>query len=344
MRKLPFAIAGGTALLAAVAAVLTIGLQPARPGVRPSSSPSVKLGPPVTPYAKAVDAAHDRGLHVWLEADLVKRWVAGKDRFDEGVLMVANLAKRPGVDGVKIADELGYKDGLDTTDKIRGFLHDSAAALRKAAPGKLILVDLLVPELGCAPDHRPPLRWATICAVQLRGQYPQLRLESVDSYLRSGDIDVLDLSTGLLSDKTYSGWGLDMATAQRTAWAEVHQRGWDSQVRLQARKALAHPGRYTDSASETDDELATFVDIPRTEGAHAVDVWTWHQQYQGDMYRLLDPGLVPNVLWDALARRRSAGAVLFTHLSPQSLEVGLDADLAALAQVFTDVFVAAGTG
>jgi len=35
---------------------------------------------------------------------------------------------------------------------------------------------------------------------------------------------------------------------------------------------------------------------------------------------------------------------LFTHLSPQSLEVGLEPDLAVVATAFTDLFVAAGTG
>ena len=51
-----------------------------------------------------------------------------------------------------------------------------------------------------------------------------------------------------------------------------------------------------------------------------------------------------NVLWDGLVSRRQQGARLFTHLSPSSLEEGLQADLAVLGQVFTDVFVAAGTG
>jgi len=73
-------------------------------------------------------------------------------------------------------------------------------------------------------------------------------------------------------------------------------------------------------------------------------VWTWRQKYQGDIYRLLDPGLRPNPLWASLQQRRARGDVLFTHLSPQSVEVGLDADLKVLAQVFTDLFVAAGTG
>jgi hypothetical protein len=225
---------------------------------------------------------------------------------------------------------------------MRGFLADSAAALHKAAPGKLLLVDMVVPELGCLPGYQPPLRWATICAVQQRGLYPQLALTAVDEYLAQHAVDVLDLSTDLLSERTYSGWGVDMNTAQRAAWQEVQHRGWGSLVRLQARKALAHPGDYTQT--DTEATLTTFVDIPRTQGAAAVDVWTWRQLYKGQVYRLLDPGLRGNALWSALQRRRGSGANLFTHLSPHSLEVGLGPDLTTIAQVFTDLFVAAGTG
>ena len=90
--------------------------------------------------------------------------------------------------------------------------------------------------------------------------------------------------------------------------------------------------------------MGTFLDIPRAQGAQAVDVWTWRQQYRGAVYRLLDPGLRSNALWTALTERRKNGAVLFTHLSPNSVEVNLNADMAMLATVFTDLFVAAGTG
>lgn len=36
--------------------------------------------------------------------------------------------------------------------------------------------------------------------------------------------------------------------------------------------------------------------------------------------------------------------MLFTHMSPHSVESGLDRDLAKIATVFTDVFLPAGTG
>jgi hypothetical protein len=93
-----------------------------------------------------------------------------------------------------------------------------------------------------------------------------------------------------------------------------------------------------------DAALGTFVDTPVRLGAAAVDVWTWRQRYQGATYRLLDPGLRTNALWDGLVARHRAGDRLFTHFSPSSVEVGLDTDLHLLATAFTDVFVAAGTG
>ena len=321
----------------------------AAPSVRPSFPPVSRttkrpvLGP-VSRYAGAVDAAHRRGLRVWIETDLRKRWFAGPKSFDEGVRRVGELARRPGVVGVKVVDELGYSDGLRTQAEVSAFLHATATALRKTAPGKLILVDMIVPELGCMPGQQPPLRWATICAARARGAYPQLSLPAVDSYVASGDIDALDLSTSILPDRTYTGWGSDEITAQRLAWREVERRGWGRQVVLHARRALAHAGSYQETTAATDAELRTFVDVPLAAGAQAISVWTWHQEYEGQVRRLLDPGLRPNALWLALRERRAAGAVLFTHFTPSSVEVGLDADLAALASVFTDVFIAAGTG
>jgi hypothetical protein len=52
----------------------------------------------------------------------------------------------------------------------------------------------------------------------------------------------------------------------------------------------------------------------------------------------------PNALWSALERLRQAGDVLFTHMSPHSVQSGLGSDLAAISTVFTDVFLPAGTG
>jgi len=310
------------------------------------SRPNPSVGPPapIGPYQEAVDAAQQHGLRVWLEADLVKRWLAGKDAFDAGVTTLAALSARPGVVGIKIADELGYQDGMDSASKIGSFLADSASALHRAAPGKLLLVDMLVPELGCLPDFTPSPPAASACAAAQRAKYPELELSQVDGYLRAHVIDVLDLSTNLQTANTYADWGVDSSTAQRAAWQEARRRGWDRLVRLQARKALAHPGDYLGTDADARAALTTYVDIPREMGATAVDVWTWRQLYQGEIYRLIDPGLRSNPLWAGLVARHAAGARLFTHLSPHSLERDLQTDLNLVAQAFTDLFVAAGTG
>ena len=311
-----------------------------------SPAPTQRIAAPVAvgDYADAVRAAERQGLHVWLESDLVKQWEGGGAAFRTALDKLGSLAAIPGVAGIKIADEMGYHDGLDTPARIRAFLAAASAGLARTAPGKPLLVDMIVPELGCVPDQQPPVIWSTICGVKVRGQYPQLTLQQVTGYLRTHTIGVLDLSTGLLPDSTYVGWGIDRDRAQQVAWAKVRQLGWPSLVRLQARKALAHPGSYDGTGDQAAADVRTWVDLPLSDGAVAVDVWTWRQMYQGGINRILNPGLQPNALWDALVARREHGARLFTHISPHSLEVSLDTDLAKLAQVFTDVFVAAGTG
>jgi len=61
------------------------------------------------------------------------------------------------------------------------------------------------------------------------------------------------------------------------------------------------------------------------------------------VYRLMNPGLRPNALWKQLVRRRPRD-VLFTHMSPHSVESGLNDDLATIAAAFTSIFLPAGTG
>ena len=337
------------ALLAA-AALLLGACTSAGHGAATRPAPTTTTARPlgtVTKYQAAVDAAAKRDLQVWLEGDLAKRWLEGRPRFDEGVGRIALLAARPGVAGIKIADELGYDDGFGGDPaKVAAFLHDAAAALRKAAPGKRLLADILVPELGCAPGAtgaRARVAGAA-CRAKARSDYPALTVERVDGYLAAGDLDVVNLSTGLLSDSTYRAWGIDRDTAQRLAWAEAKRRGWPAKVRLQYRKALAFPGRYPGGPAGAESDLRTFVDLPRREGAPAIDVWTWRQTYKGEVVRLMDPGNRDNPLWDGLRRRKAEGVALFTHFTPSSTEQGVTTDMEELAQVFTGVYTAAGIG
>lgn len=338
------------AVVVAAVAALAAGCGP---GARVNAGPvqSGNISPPVpTPlapiadYRHAVKVALRDHLRVWIEADMVKRWEEGQKWFNRAVARVSALANQPGVIGIKIADELGYGDGLDSTAKVTRFLSATARALRARAPHKLILVDMTVPQLGCIPGHQPPGSPEAACAHQAAVSYPQLTLSAVDSYLRLHAIDVLDLSTGLLTDSEYQGWGTTADYAQTAAWREVSRRSWGGLVRLQARKALAHPGAYPGTPADAASDVHLFVDIPLAGGATAVDIWTWRQLYEGAMYRLMNPGLRSNALWKQLQRRQRAGDELFTHLSPHSVDAGLRADMAMLATVFSDVFLPAGTG
>jgi hypothetical protein len=341
-----------TAAAAAVIAVAVAGCgtpAPQRPSGSPGQQPSSPRPvptplAPISDYSNAVSIAVNDGLRVWIEADLAKRWEEGPKWFAAAVSRVATLANRPGVAGIKIADELGYNDGMTSATKIRTFLAASARALHAAAPGKLILVDMLVPELGCLPGHQPPGSGPAGCATRLRAEYPQLSLAAVDSYLRLRAINVLDLSTDLQAGSTYAAWGTTVDAAQTDAWRQVQSSGWPGLVYLQARKALAHPGSFDGSSQEAAAELDEFVDIPLRYGAHAVDIWTWHQEYLGQIYQLMNPGLQGNALWSGLAQLRRDSVVLFTHMSPHSVESDVSTDLTQIASVFTDVFLPAGTG
>jgi type IV pilus biogenesis protein CpaD/CtpE len=73
----------------------------------------VETAEPRQPYVQLADAVVAHGAQAWVEADLVKAWLAGSDRYNHVLDVVVAFASRPGIAGVKIADELGYGDGLD---------------------------------------------------------------------------------------------------------------------------------------------------------------------------------------------------------------------------------------
>jgi hypothetical protein len=94
-------------------------------------------------------------------------------------------------------------------------------------------------------------------------------------------------------------------------------------------------------------DLRLYLDLPLAGGAQAVDVWTWRQGYDGDSVGLLAPDLNANALWVGLRARHDAGVTLFTHMTPSTLPTDPPAvarQCAVAAEVFDDVFVAAGTG
>jgi hypothetical protein len=316
-----------------------------RPSAPASSASAPSPFPDQGPYQQAVDAAASRKLAVWLDGDLVKRWAEGPTSVDAAVRRLGALAVRPGVVGVKIADELGYHDALDNDpSRVTAFLTAAAAALRPRIHGRRILVDILAPELGCAPGTPNLPASAALCRPMARAKYPALTLDRIDRYLDSGTVDAVDLSTNLLPEATYRSWGIDPMTAQQAAWREVQRRGWPRKVTLHGRRGLAHPDDYRGDTSSAEADVELFVDVPLHNGAAAVSIWTWRQVYKGQVVRLLDPGLRPNPLWNTLLARRRTGAVLFTSFSPSSTERGVGADLDMLSRVFSGVYVAAGIG
>lgn len=296
------------------------------------------------PYAASIDMFHRLGLQIWVDSDLVSRWQDGRQSFHAALVRDAQLAQRPGVVGIKVADELGYNDGLDTPEQVQQFLDATARGLRKLAPDTKILVDTVVPDLGCLPWLASQLPQAGQCAAQERSAYPAATMKAVSGYLASGSIDALDLSTGLRDPDEYASWGIGVDQAQRAAWAEVNRLGWQNEVILQTRHAMAHPGSYPSDAATAWTDVHTYVQIPTQEGAHAVQVWTWRQGYDGQTVRLVDPGLRSNALWQALIAARRSGVFMTTTFTPSSVEKSPEADARMIAQVFKGVYVAAGTG
>jgi hypothetical protein len=313
----------------------------AGPAATPAVTPAAISG---DPYEAAIAQFHRLGLKVWADSDLAGRWLDGPAAFHEALVRDAHLARLPGVVGGKVADELGYNDGLDTPQQVQRFLDATAKGLHALAPGTKILVDMVVPDMGCLPWLASRLPQAGQCAQDERSAYPAATMAAVDGYLASGDIDQLDLSTGLRDPGEYASWGISIDQAQREAWAEAHRRGWQDETTLQARHAMAHPGDFPGDPATAWAEVNTYVRIPAEEGAADVQVWAWRQEYDGQTVRLMNPGLQPNPLWQALLAARRAGVTMSTTFTPSAMEVSLPADAHMIARVFSGVYVAAGTG
>ncbi len=332
-------------LLAAIAvawALLAGGCSASAPSpARPASSAAGTQPAPDGRYAQLVDDLRAKGAGVWVESDVVKAYRAGPERYRQVLGIVLALARRPGVAGIKIADELGYNDGT-TREQAAALIRQAVTDIHTASPRTKVLIDVVVPELGClswTATSTPAMR---MCGANGVDANPGASLEAVDGYAASG-VDVIDLSAGLQDDSWYVAQGTSRDEAMRQSWREAVRR-WGSKVTLQARKALAHPGSYSGDAAQAEADVHTYVDIPLAEGAKAVDIWTWAQRYRGQIVTLTDPGAAPNALTRALQQRRKEGARLWTHMTPSTYQVDRAHDVAAVASQFDVVLVAAGTG
>lgn len=289
-------------------------------------------------YQRVAKLLVQHGVRIWWESDLVARWLDGPTSFAKAVTRLGVLARTPGTAGFKIADEIGYYDGLTSAAQALRFLRDADSALARVAPGLPILVDAVVLELGCLPRTSD----AAECGRKARATAPAATISAVTSYLRAGLIDRLDLSTGLGEPSEYPD--KDLVAAQDLAWTYVATGPWPHLTRLQSRKALARPSGYSGSA---DLDTRVFVETPRRHGAKATDIWTWRQKYKDQTVSLFGSSPTSNPLWKALLAQRRQGVSLFTHMTPSALPTAtaeLAHECSLAAQVFSDVFVAAGTG
>lgn len=317
-----------------------------------SSTPTpgtVSGGPgaqPVLQGDRYADLARDLqqlGVEVWFETDLVAPWLEGPAAFGKALDRISSLSALPGLKGFKIADELGYHDGITSVAQASSFLHAVRDELTRRAPESELVVDMVVPELGClawVPDG------SASCRDQGRTVSPAATAAAVSGYLEADLIDRLNLSTSLLDESTYRSWGLSRQQAQTEAWAHVEDLGWSDLTVLQARKALADVDGYQGSAQTADDDVRTYVDIPTAAGATGVDIWTWRQQYDGNMVGLLGPDLADNPLWTELLARHADDVSLSSHITPSLLPDDAAArarEIARVAEVFDAMLVAAGT-
>ena len=326
----------------ALASLLLSGCSQAPSGAA-SPAPGVDAAPVATDgrYTQLVADLHERGAGVWIESDVVKAYLAGPERYRQVLTAVLALARKPGVSGIKIADELGYHDGTDPEQAL-AVVRAAVRDIHTASPRTKVLIDVVVPELGClswTTTSTPAMR---MCGANAQSSSPGASLDAVDGYVDSG-VDVIDLSTGLQDDGWYAGQGTSRDAAMRQCWREAVRR-WGTRVTLQARKALAHAGPYEGGTAQAQADVHTYVDIPLEEGAKAVDIWTWAQQYRGRLVTLTDPGGAPNALTVALQERRKRGAQLWTHMTPSVFQVDRTHDVPAVARQFDVVFAAAGTG
>ncbi|GII67002.1 hypothetical protein Skr01_70870 [Sphaerisporangium krabiense] len=300
------------------------------PQPRTTTPDKQALTPPNDATGKAAAAAVKLGMRVWIESELAPAWTAGKEQFDAAVASMAAQASRPGVVGVKFAQDLGYW-GFKSADDIRKFVKDSSTALRAAMPaGRQLAVDVVVPELGCGASEP--------CQAAMRGKYPLITRANVEKYVLTGDVDHVNLSSGLFASE-YSKWKVTPDKALRNQWITVRARGWDTRVHIGAREVgLAHSGPTNLTAAQAEAAAKLRVDLPLQAGVQTVMLWTHRQDWDGAVWRILDEGLKDNTLWKALKARKGLGrmAVTFDAGDP---ERGVAQDLTKLAEVFDTIYI-----
>ncbi|MFI6386124.1 hypothetical protein [Nonomuraea sp. NPDC050540] len=314
-----------------------------RPAV-PSPAPSDELGPGPTvrsaaPVATAITAASKAGLRIWVENDLADDFRAGDAQFRAAVAKLVAAAQRPGVVGVKFADYLGFRD-FTSAAQVKQFVSEATKALRAKLPGKRLAMGVVVPELGCGQAEQ--------CVADMRSRYPLVTRSRVDDYIRTSGVDRVYVASGLFG-KSYGGFKVTLdgqesaitpAIAAQAQWMAVKALGWDAVVQIGSREyGLTHSGQSSPwdkerAQAEVDARVGNAIGL----GAQTVTLWGHRISYDADHRRILDAGLAPNAVWQALIGKgmRERLSVLF---DPGNPEVSVSADIQALAKGVSEIFV-----
>jgi hypothetical protein len=303
------------------------------PSAQQASAAEVKNAA-ATLDGKAVAAARDAGLRVWIDTELADDYKAGPEQFTAAVKRTAALAAQQGVTGIRFSSQLGYGSTFAGADEITEFVTTASAALRSAVPGKKLAVHTLVPEFGCGADDA--------CKVAMAKKYPRLGADQIESYVRAGAVDQLALDSGL-ARREYATWKIDAQQAMRNQWIQVRARAWDTYAHIAAEDAaFTGPNASQFTAEQATDAIAGRVS--RTlmdDGAETVNLWTRWQDAKGQVYRVLGDKLTGNATWTELAKLTAVKPRLATLYNPATPEVDAATDLKKLGEVFGQVYVTA---
>ncbi|WP_433259190.1 hypothetical protein ACQPYK_49395 (plasmid) [Streptosporangium sp. CA-135522] len=308
----------------------------------PTSSPSPTQSTTTDtgdPTAQAVQQAQTLGLNVWLDTDLVATWQAGPAQLRAAAARLAQQANQPNVTGVKFAAELGLRGGFSSADQIRTFVTETSKALREVLPaGRKIEVDVIIPELGCGQHSQ--------CVNTMRTNYPLLSLAEVEQYVLTGAvgaIDAVNVSSPLINPfmDIYTRSGITADRVLQQQWMALRIRGWDSRgLDLGARElGLAHPDNKPALAGPVAERVVKGrLDSPLRLGAQHVVLWTWRQDWNGTAWRLNEPGLKSNSVWDALRGRKALGRTSIVF-NPREVERNVGEDLREIANIASTVYI-----
>ncbi|WP_329430950.1 hypothetical protein OG339_48210 (plasmid) [Streptosporangium sp. NBC_01495] len=319
------------------------------PTATPTPTPSATAtADPSDPTAQALQHAKALGLRIWLETDLVAAWQAGPAQLQAAAARLAQHAAAANVVGVKVAAELGLRGGFDNTaagaEQIRTFLSDVSKVMRATLPpGRQIAVDVIVPELGCGQSQA--------CVTAMRTGYPLLTLAEVETYVLTGNVDAVNLSSPLVKPfvDVYTKAGISQDRVLQQQWLALRQRNWDSKVPglyIGARDiGLAHSGTTsTLTGAVAENAVKARVDQPLKTGVRHVVLWTWRQTWNDTDWRLTNrgdgQGLKSSGVWDALRTRKplERTSVIF---NPREFELSIAEDLKEIATVASTVYITA---